>query len=97
MEEVSDEKLNPFFNQWLRKSEIPIVLVNKKKVRKGTLIRLELKQGYNSFTFPLEVQINNADKIEKQVLNFNYRTTLFEIFIPAGATYSLDPDVKLLF
>ncbi|MGY8927277.1 MAG: M1 family metallopeptidase [Flavobacteriales bacterium] len=97
MEEVSDENLNPFFNQWLRKSEIPIVLVNKKKVRKGTLIRLELKQGYNSFTFPLEVQINNADKIEKQVLNFNYKTTLFEIFIPAGATFSLDPDVKLLF
>jgi len=98
MEEVSNEDLSEFFEQWLFIKGYPELKWNW-EYRKGKIIlTIDQIQDHHTFKFPLEVGIitNNELKIETVIIDKKSET--IEILVNSNPeNVVLDPEVWLLF
>ena len=97
MEQISGQELNFFFNQWLKRSDIPIISRTEEKHKQFKTVKIELIEVNNSFAFPLEIAISNNEELRSQVLYFDFENTFFEIEMANNEKLILDPNTKLLF
>lgn len=96
---ISDYKLNPFFQQWLREAGHPIIKRNIYKKKKCIIVNIEQIQNNITFDFPLEIEFSYTDgttEIKKFEINKSVSKHKFETDKEL-AGYKLDPNVVLLF
>ncbi|MGB5553793.1 MAG: M1 family aminopeptidase [Flavobacteriaceae bacterium] len=98
MENVSGEKLEAFFQQWLFTKGHPEIKWNWTYKKKTIFLTIDQQQDHHVFTFPLEVEITTQGKTEIQKIEIGSKSQTFEINVdqkPDGIR--LDPEVWLLF
>ena len=98
MEDVSQQDLTVFFNQWLKRSEMPHLSVKVKKKCKGRIITIEQKQEL-LYSFPLEVEIVEDGVAKIITVQFTEKTKSIEFKAKKKGTIeiNLDPNCNLLF
>jgi aminopeptidase N len=102
MEEVSNKKLELFFNQWIFKAGQPKLEItwNYNAAAKDVILQINQMQSGATFQFPLEVAVyyDNAENPVIQSFNINEKNSRFTIKADkAPSKIMLDPNVKLLF
>ncbi|MBL1281487.1 MAG: M1 family metallopeptidase [Fluviicola sp.] len=98
MEEVSQQNLQVFFNQWLRSSEMPNIKVREKKKCFKRILIIEQIQN-EAFEFSIEVELSEDDNKRTQTLHFTKETKTIEIELgkKTAFDYQLDPNHNLLY
>lgn len=95
-EKVSGKNLKWFFDQWLYRSGIPQLLIEKKIDNDD--VKLRITQQGVKFQFPLEVAFVRADgSALKQIIPVNDQMVEFKIKVPDVKSVVIDPDTKLLY
>jgi len=99
VENISGQKLNDFFNQWLYQMGFPKLKVDLNLMKSNMALKITQVQENYLFSFPLEIEVNliNGDKIY-QTIEIKDRETKINIpFDEKVEKVVLDPAVKLLF
>ncbi|MFD1095618.1 M1 family metallopeptidase [Salegentibacter chungangensis] len=97
-EEVSEEELGSFFDQWLRQYGHPVLSTSWE--HKSGKINFEVKQAQkNNFSFPLEIKISYADgSSEMKTLEITKKQEKFELeSAKKSVKIELDPESNLLY
>lgn len=95
-EKVSGKNLKWFFDQWLYRSGIPQLLIEKKIDNDD--VKLRITQQGVKFDFPLEALFVRADGSSlKQTIAINDQMVEFKIKVPDVKSVIIDPDTKLLY
>jgi aminopeptidase N len=99
VEEVSQQKLDAFFNQWLYQSGHPQLKITRKFNRKNCKLSIEQVQNeqFNDLTMMIELVFEDGTKMYEK-LSLNNKTTDF-IFKSSKKIIQInvDPFVQLLF
>lgn len=99
VEEISQQKLDQFFNQWLFQSGHPQLKVSKKMKGKNCKMRIEQVQGETFQNIPLKIELVLSDGTKKyEDLILNDKTIDFTFKCSKKIVQlNLDPFVQLLF
>jgi aminopeptidase N len=101
MEEVSDQKLNQFFDQWLYKTGQPLIdgKWQYNKSTKSLSITIEQIQKDQAFNFPLEIGVYLHNKpMHIESVRVDSRSKIFSFTVESEPEkIILDPNVNLLF
>jgi aminopeptidase N len=100
MENVSNKKLDTFFNQWLQFPGYPILKVDWKSISKNRIeLRINQSQPNYIFNFPLEINlIDQTGKITTKTFIIKNRKNVFTLKIKNNIkNIVIDPNCKLLF
>lgn len=98
MEEVSDEDLNDFFEQWIFTKGYPELKWSWKYKKGKVIIYIDQIQNYHTFKFPLEIGIIRGEQIKMETVMVNEQSEIFEIVVdtkPGDVVF--DPESWLLF
>jgi len=101
-EQISKQKLDWFFEQWLYRSGIPKLQITKSFDAKHHLLKIHITQKNDTYKLNLPVLISTGnDKISK-MLKINEKEENFDIKIPKNSDADnlkliLDPKVQVLF
>lgn len=98
MEQVSNEKLKEFFDQWLYIEGHPQLKWAWKYKRGKVIISVRQKQKHHTFKFPLEFGFTSEDQTEIHSFEMNKSSQKFEFNTGSKPQQVLiDPDAWLLF
>jgi aminopeptidase N len=102
-ESVSGKDLTKFFDQWVFKGEDQINLeYNWFVENEGNLFKLEIvfnqtQKLYNTYYFPLEIEIVFADSIKRDIINIKSRNERVKLTLnEKPVNIKIDPDYWLL-
>ncbi|MGA9327157.1 MAG: M1 family peptidase, partial [Salegentibacter sp.] len=97
-ENVSGQKLQNFFDQWLRQYGQPVLKTNWKYTNRNLEFEV-LQQQQNDFEFPLEVKFEFADGSSvTRTFQVRQKKQKFRFSIDQKPVkVKLDPEVNLLF
>ena len=93
-EEVSDEDLSTFFQQWTRRSGYPILNVSWRYDAEAEAVEITVKQEQRGTPFqtPLEVALQIGDTSQLETLDLSSGTQTYTIETPAPVTgIEVDP------
>ena len=102
MERASGQRLDWFFDQWLRRPGFPELSVTWSSDPSSHQVTLDIVQGprYGAYRFPLTVEVENADGSRRRETVLVPAEASAHLPIPAGAQAPaglvVDPDVELL-
>ena len=102
MEQASGQKLDWFFDQWLRRPGFPEVDVTWSSDSSSHQVMLDIVQGsrFGAFRFPLIVEVQDADGAVRRATVLVPAEPRARLVLPLAVatprTLSADPDVELL-
>lgn len=95
-EAVSGKDLKWFFDQWLYKPGIPQLDVQSRLI--GNELFIDIIQQKNTFQFPLEIMIVDAEnEVKTHRLEITDKETKLSFKVKGPVRFALDPEEKLLF
>ena len=98
-EKVSEQNLQPFFNQWLFTAGQPVLKIdwNYDQTKRSLSLKIEQTQE-NLFEFPLEIAFKEGNKTIIKTIGIKNKITRKNIPLTMKPTeLILDPNVNLLF
>ena len=98
MEEVSEQNLESFFQQWIFTKGYPEIKWSWKYKKEKITLKLEQTQDHHLFDFPLEVEIVKDGKTTIKKIQVNDAKSNFEIKVESRPdSVNFDPNLWLLY